>query len=140
MALICLSGDALSWHTRIFGARGRLQDVKEIEAYRLLDLHGSAFCSVFSDVPDPDIAAPPEILHLLLLRGEQLLEPLGHYAIQCPLGTTAELFRRSHRRSVVDHVFGEMDRTVGPRIDGEGDLAKILGIGDLMGVRARGVE
>lgn len=51
--------------------------MKKIEADRLLDLRRRALGAVFPDVPDPDIVAAPEIIHVLLLGGEQLLEPLG---------------------------------------------------------------
>ena len=114
--------------------------MKEVEADRLLDLDGAALRAFFSDIPDPDIAAAPEIVHVLLLRGEQLLEPLGHHAIHGPLGTAAKFFSRSRLRRVIDHVFGEVDRTVGPSFDCEGDLAEILGAGNLVGVRARGLQ
>ena len=76
MPLIRLSGEAFRRHTRVFRTRRGLQDVKQIEADRLLDLHGGALHAVFPDIPDPDIAAAPEIVHVLLLGGEQLLEPL----------------------------------------------------------------
>jgi HAD superfamily hydrolase (TIGR01509 family) len=53
------------------------------------------------------ISAPaPKIVHVLLLRGEQLPEALGHYAIQCPFSTAAELFGRNRLRGVIDEVFG----------------------------------
>src|SRR5262249_11817703 len=60
MPLIRLSGEAFRRHTRVFRARGGLQDVKEIEANRLLDLDGAALCAIFPDIPDLDIAAAPE--------------------------------------------------------------------------------
>jgi hypothetical protein len=66
--------------------------VKEIEANRLLDLHRRALCAVFPDIPDPDIAATPEIVHVLLLGVEQLREPLGRDAIHGPLGAATEFF------------------------------------------------
>jgi len=69
--------------------------MKKVEADRLLDLHGCALSAVFPDIPDPNIAAAPEIVHVLLLGGEQLREALAHYAIHCPLSTAAEFFRRS---------------------------------------------
>ena len=140
MPLIRLSGEAFRRHAGVFRARRGLQDVKEVEADRLLDLHGAALRAVFPDIPDPDIAAAPEIVHVLLLGGEQLLEPLVHYAIHGPLGTAAKFFGRSRLRRVIDHVFGEMDRTAGPGLDCEGDLAEVLGVGNLVGVRARGLQ
>jgi hypothetical protein len=111
--------------------------VKKIEADRLLDLDGAAFCSVFPDVLDPQIAPAPKLVHVVLLRGEQLLESLAHHAIHCPLSTATELFGAGRLRGVIDHVFGELDRTAGPRLDCEGDLAEVSGVGNLVGVRAR---
>src|SRR6516165_12317735 len=117
MSLIRLSGEAFCRHARVFRTRRGLQDVKEVEADRLLDLDRTAFCSVFPDVLDPDIAPAPEIFHVLLLRGEQLRETLAHYAIHCPFSTAAELLSGSRLRGVIDHIFGEMDRTAGLRLD-----------------------
>jgi hypothetical protein len=62
MPLVRLSGEALCWHTAIFCARRCLEDMKKVEADRLLDLHRAAFDPVLPDVPDLDIAATPEIL------------------------------------------------------------------------------
>jgi hypothetical protein len=113
--------------------------MKKVEANRLLDLHGTALRALFSDIPDPHITAAPEIVHVLLLRREQLLEPLAHHAIRRPLGPAAKFFRRRRLRRVINHVFGEIDRTPGPGVDCEGDLAKVLGVGNLVGVRAQGL-
>ena len=113
--------------------------MKKVEADRLLDLHGAALRAVLSDIFDPDIAAAPEIVHILLLRPEQLLEPLGHYTVHGPLGTAAQFFSRSRLRCVIDHEFGEMDRTVGPGVDCEGDLAGVLSVCNLVVVWARGL-
>ena len=52
--------------------------MKKVEADRLLDLHGTALRAVLPDILDPDIATAPEIFHVLLLRPEQLLEPLSN--------------------------------------------------------------
>src|SRR5262245_34716686 len=117
MALVRVSGEALRGHTRVLRTRRGLQDVKKVEADRLLDLDGGALRAVFTDILDPDIAAAPEIVHVLLLVGEQLLEPLGYYAIHRPLSTAAEFFGRSRLRGVIHHVFGELDRTAGQRLD-----------------------
>src|SRR5271165_4491167 len=68
--------------------------MKKVEADRLLDLHSAAICAFFSDIPDPDIAAPPEIVHVLLLGCEQPLEPMGRNAVHSPLGAAAEFFGR----------------------------------------------
>ena len=114
--------------------------MKEVEADRLLDLHGAALCAFFSDIPDPDIAAAPEIVHVLLLGRKQLLKPLGRHAIHRPLGTAAKFLGRSRPRRVIDHVLGEVDRTVGQGVDCEGDLAGVLGVGNLVGVPARGLQ
>ena len=70
MPLVGLSGEAFRRHTRVFRARRGLQDVKKVEADRLLDLDSAALDSVFPDILDPDIAPTPEIIHVLLLRGE----------------------------------------------------------------------
>ena len=113
--------------------------MKKVEADRLLDLHGTALRAFFSDITHPDITAPPEIVHVQLLGCEQLLEPMGHNAVHRPLGAAAEFFGRSRLRRVINHVFGEIDRTAGPGVDCEGDLAEILGVGNLVGVRARGL-
>jgi len=131
--LIGLSGEAFRRHTRVFCAPGGLQDVKEVEADGLLYLHGAPLCSVFPDILDPDIAPTPKIAHVLLLRSEQLLESLGHDAIHCPLSAAAELFSGSRLGCVIDHVFGELDRTAGPGRDCEGDLAEVLGVHNLVG-------
>ncbi len=139
MPLIRLSGEAFRRHTSVFRARGGLKDVKEIEANRLLDLYGAALRAIFPDIPDLDIAAAPEILQVLLLGGEQLLEPLVHYAIQRPLSAAAEFFSRGRPGGVIDHVFGELDRTAGPGLDCEGNLTKVPGVDDLVGVRTRGL-
>jgi hypothetical protein len=111
--------------------------VKKVEADRLLDLHGAALYSVFPDILEPDIAPAPKIVHVLLLRGEQPLESLGHYAIQCPFSTAAELFGGSRLRGVINYVFGELDGTAGLRLNCEGDLAEVSGLDNLVGVRAR---
>jgi hypothetical protein len=66
--------------------------VEKIEADRLLDLQGRVLCAVFPDILDLDIAAAPEIVHVLLLGGKQLREPLGRYAIHGPLSAAAEFF------------------------------------------------
>ena len=110
--------------------------MKEVEADCLLDLYRAALGAVFPDISDPDIASVPEIVHILLLGAEQLLEPLGHDPIQGPLGTTAEFFNRSRLRGVIDPVFSEVDRTAGLGVNGEGDLAEVLGVGNLVCVRA----
>jgi hypothetical protein len=135
MTLIRLPGEALGRHTRVFRARRGLQDVEQVEADRLLDLYGATLCTFFSDVPDADIAAAPIIFHELLLGKEQLLEPLGGHAIHSPLGAAAELFNRGRPRRVLDHEFGEIDRTAGTGVDRKGDLAKILSVGNLVGMR-----
>src|SRR5215475_4030458 len=140
MPLIRLSGEAFRRHTRVFRARGGLQDVKEIEANRLLDLYGAALCAIFPDIFDVEIAAAPEIVQVLLLGGEQLLEPLVHYAIQRPLSAAADFFSRGGVGGMVDHVFGELDWTAGPRLDCEGNLAKVPGMDGLVGVRTRGLD
>src|SRR5215469_18291125 len=106
--------------------------MKKVEADGLLDLHGAALCPVFRDIPDPDVAAAPEIVQILLLRSEQLLKALVYYTIRRPFCAAAEFFRRSRRRRVVDHVFGEMDRTIGPSVDCEGNLAEVLGVCSLV--------
>ena len=66
--------------------------MKKVEADRLLDLHGGALHTIFPYVLDPDIAATPEIVHVLLLGVEQLREPLGRDAIHGPLGAATEFF------------------------------------------------
>src|SRR4029453_15416404 len=85
-------------------------------------------------------APAPEIFHVLLLRGEQLLETLAHYAIHRPFSTAAELFGGGRLGGVIDHVFCEVDRTAGLRLDCEGDLAEVIAVRDLVGVRARALQ
>ena len=67
--------------------------MKKVESNRLLDLYSGAFRAFRPNILDADIAATPEIVHIMLLAGEQLLEPLGRDAIHCPLGTAAEFLR-----------------------------------------------
>ena len=114
--------------------------MKQVEADRLLHLHRIALRAVFPDIPDPDIAAAPEIVHILLLGCEQLLEPLGHHTIHRPIGAAAEFFGRSRRGGVIDHVFRELNWAVGLSLDRKGDLAEILAVDDLVSMRARGLH
>src|SRR5208337_395443 len=107
---------------------------------RLLNLDRAALCAVFADIPDPDIATAPEILHVLLLRREQFLKSLSGNAIHGPLSAAAKLFSRSPVRRVIDHVFREVDRTIRPSLDCKSNLAKIFGMGNLMGMRALGLQ
>ena len=79
-------------------------------------------------------------VHVLLLGGKQFLEPLAHHTIHGPLGTAAEFFNRSCLRCVVDHVFGEVDRTIGQSFNCVGDLAEILGVSNFVGMRAGGLQ
>src|SRR6516225_2623344 len=101
MPLICLSCEAFRGHTRVFYTRRGLEDVKQIEADRLLRLHGATLYAIFSCIPDPNIAAAPEIIHVLLLGSELLLESLVHRSIQRPLSTPAEFFSRGRLRRVI---------------------------------------
>src|SRR5262245_7689080 len=41
---------------------------------------------------------------------------------------------------MIDHVFGEVDWTVGPSLDGEGDLAEVLGVDRLVSMRAGSLQ
>ena len=140
MPFIGLSGEALRRHAGVFRPRRGLQDVKEVEADRLLDLHRTALRAVLPRIPHLDVAATPEIGHVLLLRGEQLAEPLVHDAIQGPVGPPAQLLGRGRRRGVIDHALGEMDRASGLGLDGEGDLTEVRGVDSLVPVRARGLQ
>src|SRR6516164_2356261 len=108
MSFIGLSCYPFRRHPRIFRARRSLQNMKEIEADGLLNFHSAALDPVFSDILHPDIAALPEIVHVLLLRSEQLLEPLYHHAIHRPLGAAAEFFCGSSCRGMIDHELGEI--------------------------------
>src|SRR6516225_7683023 len=119
MTFIDLSGEALRRHSGVLGAPCGLQDVKEVEADRLLDLNGRSLGALLADIPDPDIAASPKVVHVLFLGGEQFLESLRCYPIECSLGTTAELFGRSRLRGVIDDVFSELDRHTRPGLYGE---------------------
>src|SRR5499427_9348157 len=140
MPLIRLSSEAFRRHARIFRTRRGLHDVKQVEADRLLDFHGGALHTVFPDIPDPDIAAAPEIVHVLLLGGEQLLEPLGHYAIQRPLSAAAEFLSRSRFGGMIDYIFGELDRMARQGLDCEDDLAEVVSVDNLLGMRARSLQ
>src|SRR5215831_10402976 len=140
MALIGLSREAFRRYASVFRACRGLQDMKQVEADRLLDFYGAALDPVFPDITEADIASVPEILHVLLLDGEQLLEPLLHHAVHRPLRTAADLFGGSRVRRVIDHVFGEVDWTAGLGLDREGDLAEVLGVDCLGGVWACGLQ
>ena len=133
MPLIRAAGETFCGHSGVLCTCRGLKDVKKVEPNRLLDLERRAMRTIFPNVLYADVAPAPEIMHVLLLRAEQVLEPVGHNAIQCPLGTTAEFFGRGRRRRMVDHVFGELDWTIGPRLNREGDLAEILGVDCLVG-------
>src|SRR5262249_15090852 len=89
MSLVRLSGEAFRRQARIFRTRRGLQDVKEVEADRLLDFHGGAGCTVLSDIPDSYIAPVPKIVHVLLLSGESLLASPTFYPIHPPPHTPA---------------------------------------------------
>src|SRR5262249_9878546 len=110
---------------------------KEVEADCLLDFHGRAVCTVLSDIPDSYIAAVPKIVHVLLLRGEQLLESPTFYPIHSPLSTAAKFLGRSGLRGVIDHIFGELDRPVGLGLACEGTLAEVVVVARFWGMRAR---
>src|SRR5207302_10465375 len=115
--LIGLASEAFCRYARAFRARRGLQDVKQVEANRLLDFDGAALDPVFPDSTDADIAAVPEILHVLRLSGEPRLEPLLHHAVHLPLRTAADLCGGSRVRRVIHHVDGEVDRTAGLRLN-----------------------
>src|SRR5262245_29383379 len=100
--LVGLTGKALCRHTRVLRARRGLQDVKKIEADRLLYLNSGAFRAVLPDILYSDVTASPEVLHVPCLRSKQLLEPLRSYPIQCPLSATTELVGRRCLRAVID--------------------------------------
>ena len=114
--------------------------MKKIEADGLLNLYSAALQAVFPDVPDLDIAAEPEIVHVLLLTGEQLLESLLRDAIHRPLGSAAEFFSRSRPGGMIDHVFRELNWRPTLRRDREGDLPEVLGMNNLRGVLALGLQ
>ena len=111
--------------------------MKEIEAYRLLDLDRGALRAVSHDVPDLDIAAAPEIVQILFLGRQKRLEALVHEAIQSPTSAIIQFLSRGCMGRVIGHVFGELNWATGPGFDREGNLAKVLGVGGFVGVRAR---
>src|SRR6516225_7400528 len=111
--------------------------MKKVEPDCLLDLDGTALRTVLSDILDAHVAAAPEIVQILLLRGQQLLESLDRYAIQSPLSATAEFLSRSRIGGMVDNVLRELDRTGLPRFDGERDLTEVVGVDSLVDIRAR---
>ena len=41
---------------------------------------------------------------------------------------------------MIDHVFSKQDRAVGPSFNCEGELAKVLGVDDLVSMGARGFQ
>src|SRR5262252_1265750 len=41
---------------------------------------------------------------------------------------------------MIDHVFGEVDRTARPGLDGKGDLAEVLGVDSFVGVPAGSLQ
>src|SRR5262249_39126923 len=137
MSFIRFPGKTFCRHASVLRTCRRLQHVEKVEADRLLNLYGATLGAVFADVLDSNIAAAPEIVHVLLLSSEQLLESLRRYPVHCPLSAAAEFLSRSGARGVIDHVFGEYDRTVRPGLDDEGDLAEIIGVDGLVGIRAR---
>ena len=140
MPLVGLPCETLCGHSRALCSRGGLQDVKEVEPNRLLDLESGALRSVFSDILHPDIASAPKIGHILHLRSEQLLEPLGRYAIQTPLSATAEFLGRGRLRRMVNHVLGKLDRTIWPSFNCKGDLAEVLAVDDFVRMGAQGFQ
>ena len=83
--------------------------MKEIEAYRLLDLDSGALRAVSPDVPDLDIAAAPEIVQILFLGSQKRLEPLVLEAIQSPTSATTQFLSRGCMGRVINHVFGELN-------------------------------
>ena len=105
---------------------------KKVEADGLLDLHGAAPCPLLAYILDPNVAAAPKIVHVLLLGYEQPLESLVHYAIHRPLGAAAQFFGGCLLRTMVDNVLGELDRTTGLGIYGESNLAKVRGTGNFV--------
>jgi hypothetical protein len=114
--------------------------VEKIEADRLLDLHRAALQTVLPDILDAHVAAAPEIVKVALLRGQQLLEALGRYAIQSPLSKTADFLGRGHSGGMIDDVFGELDRRSRARVDSEGNLAEVVAVDGFIGMRAGGLQ
>ena len=104
----------------------RLQDMVQVEANSLLNLHCSALRAVFPYVRDTDITAPPEVRHVMLLRQKQWLEPLCHDTIHRPLGATAKLLWRGGVRGMVDHELREVDRMPRPSLDPESNLTEVV--------------
>ena len=114
--------------------------MKEIEAYRLLDLDSGALRAVSPDVPDLDIAAAPEIVQILFLGRQKRLEPLVHEAIQSPTSAITQFLSRGCMGRVINHVFGELNWATGPSFDRERNLAKVLSVRGLVGVCALGFQ
>src|SRR6478672_5623218 len=108
MPLIRLSSEAFGRYTCAFRTRRGLQNLEKIKANRLLDLYGGPFPAFDPDITHTHIAAAPEIVHILLLGGKQILEPPGRYPIHCPLSAAAQFPRRRGLRGMIDHVFGEV--------------------------------
>src|ERR1700746_827491 len=100
--------------------------MKEIEADCLLRLHSRALYAVFSDIADTNIAAAPEIVQVVPLGGKQLLESFVDYTIPGALSTAAEFLGRSRLRRMINHVFGQADRTTRVCFDRESDSPKVL--------------
>ena len=138
MPLVSLSGKAFGWYTCIFRPRRGLQDLEEIKANRLLDLDRGPFRAFRPDIPHTDIAAAPEIVHILLLCGKQILESPRRHPIHCSFSAAAEFPRRRDLRGMIDHVFCQLYRTASAGLDREGDLTKVVGVNHLVSVGARG--
>ena len=112
--------------------------MKQVKTDRLLHFHRVALRSGFPDIFNPDVAAAPEIVHILLLGCKEFWKPFGHHAIQGPLSPAAEFFGRSRWRRMIDHVFGELDGAVWLSFDCESDLAEILVLRNLVRISASG--
>jgi hypothetical protein len=111
-----------------------LQDLEQVEANCLLNLDGRTLGTLFPDVPHMDVAAMPEIRHILLLLTKQVSEALRRDTIHRPLGATTKLIGRGRMRGVVDHKLCEVDRLAGPCVDPESHLTEVIAVSYMNGI------
>src|ERR1700755_1029880 len=108
MSLVALSSQSFGGYACAFRPRRSLEDVEEIEAGGLLDFDGRASGELWSDITHTNVAAMPEVVQILLLRGEQRGKPLAHDTIHRPLSTAAEFLNRRGMGCMINHVFAEV--------------------------------
>ena len=106
--------------------------MKQVESDCLLHFHRVAPRAMLPDILDPDIAAAPEVVHILLLGREKLRKPVSNDAIQGPLRAAAEFFGRSCPGRMIDYIFGELDGAVWLSLNFKGDLPEVIALRNLV--------